>query len=338
MHTETTTPVWELYRDGITQSMLQSFLKCKERFRLSNVEGLKLGGVRSTAALDFGELFHRILEVVYGAFGEAEDKAKFVADIPRMVEEFIDKSYDAALEEYKEMPKGVEAFEAMQLKYVAAHELAVGYFEFHEKDWEELQWVELEKVFDIPYKTLRGNTIRIRGKRDGGFRSRGGLYLFETKTKGRIDNEFIIDTLGFDLQVGIYSDSLEYDYQEVPAGCLYNVARRPQLKRKYNESLTDFRERIRAHIASDPEHYYLRFPVTFSEDERSRWKNEFAHIVDELESWNEGQYRYRNQASCQTIYGSCPFLRLCSSGDTSLYRRREGMFLELTGDSDEATS
>ena len=236
------------------------------------------------------------------------------------------------------MPTGVDGFQDIQMQHMVAKVLAKGYFEHYKSDWVDLNWKGLEQVFDIPYTTKKGNTIRLRGKLDGAYESRGGLFLFETKTKGRIDSAYIVDTLGFDLQVGLYSYAMERVYGEAPRGVLYNVIRRPQLKRKASERMSEFESRIASDIDAQPEHYYMRFPLLFDDAERARWEVEFSNMVDHLEAWYGNMYRYRNPSSCKTYWGSCPFLRICSSNDRTLYRKREGLFLELSGEQDEATS
>ena len=53
-------PTWDLYRDGITYSLLSKFFVCRERFRLSTVEGWSETGLQS--GLEFGSAFHACLE------------------------------------------------------------------------------------------------------------------------------------------------------------------------------------------------------------------------------------------------------------------------------------
>ena len=53
-------PAWDLYRDGISYSLLSRFINCRERFRIYAVEGL--APIDTTDYLEFGTIFHRLLE------------------------------------------------------------------------------------------------------------------------------------------------------------------------------------------------------------------------------------------------------------------------------------
>ena len=53
-------PLWDLEKDGITFSMLSQFLICRERFRLTSVEGWTSKGL--SIPIEFGQIFHWVLE------------------------------------------------------------------------------------------------------------------------------------------------------------------------------------------------------------------------------------------------------------------------------------
>ena len=55
--------LWDPYRDGITYSLLSKFMGCRERTRLSYVEGWI--SKNFSVPLEFGNLFHLLKEVRY---------------------------------------------------------------------------------------------------------------------------------------------------------------------------------------------------------------------------------------------------------------------------------
>ena len=51
---------WNLYEDGITHTMMDTFLTCPHQCYLSYIEGWRSD--RFSYAIEFGDLFHTILE------------------------------------------------------------------------------------------------------------------------------------------------------------------------------------------------------------------------------------------------------------------------------------
>lgn len=320
---------WDLYRDGLTQSMIKSFMTCPEKFRLGTVELLSTGVGKTTGALDFGTLFHLVNERVYGEFKSLDHSEDYPEMIKTRVKATVQESYDKEIIAMRQSIPGIGQYEAVTAVHSLVEMLAYEYFEYHQADFQGMHWEALEQVFCIQYTTKRGNVIPLRGKMDGVFTS-NGLYLFETKTKGRIDLGSIGDLLMFDFQVFLYLLAIETMYEKVPKGVLYNIIRRPNLKKKANDTHLDYVNRVREDVQKDPENYFPRIPCVVTQSERSKWRDELDSILESIEAWywKEGM-QFRNSTACQTQYGTCPYLRMCSRDDMTNYRKRDGLFLEL---------
>jgi hypothetical protein len=334
-HPET---LWDLHRDGVTQGLLGRFLSCPEKHRLAMVEGLS--GARTSGALAFGSLVHEALDKLYGQadreiVGGSEGKAK-----EQLLNGFLVDATLAAMEardikHLRLFPQASPTAEMeMEENYAVARVVLRAYFRHWASDLKQIKWLALEKKFEVPFSPrerlgLDVDDIPLRGKRDGDFLMGKKLWLFETKTKARIEEDNIIDTLSYDLQVCLYMLSMELEYHQVPEGCLYNIIRRPQLKQGKAETLRAFVDRIEKDIAARPEWYFVRYNVVILEEERQRWTYEFNQMMWRLIMWTQGMGHYRDKGACTGRMGTCEYIKVCGHQDFTQFLRREEVFPEL---------
>lgn len=320
--------MWNLYRDGITQSMLNTFLSCPEKMRLSYCQGLE-STKSATSAMEFGNLVHDILDLVYSGFRDAGDQQSFVEDLQPNLTIAIDEYYGIKHEEL--LAEGSDV-NALELNTALAGLILPIYFTTWKEDWSTFQWVALEEVFDevltIEYNGKTYN-IRIRGKFDGVVRINGKLWLFETKTKGRIEEDNIVDKLSLDLQVFLYFWAIQKKYGEYPVGVVYNILRKPQQRRKADEDIKSFATRVGIEVRKDPAHYFMRINGSVTQAEIREWELEFHQIMKQLISWFEGDFHYKNTTHCMGSFTPCLFLGLCGGGRHEFYRPRKKLFKEL---------
>ena len=93
----------------------------------------------------------------------------------------------------------------------------------------------------------------------------------ENKTKGQIDEEGILASLPFDLQTMLYVYCLQKHLGQKVEGVLYNVIRRPGLRRKKTEQIEEFVDRIQDDVVKRPMHYFMRWRVEFLEEDIENW-------------------------------------------------------------------
>lgn len=253
-------PAWDLYRDGISYSLLCKYRNCRERFRISTVEGYRPADRK--AALDFGTVFHKALEY-------AAQKKTSSQIITQVMKFYKDTSIDPML--------------IRQACVLLPH-----YSTYYAKD--RYNYIGQEEVFDIPYKSItNGKIIRLRGRRDEVYEYNKAIWLQENKTKVQIDEDKIMQTLPHDLQTMLYVYSMTHDYKDRKiGGVLYNVIRRPKLQQGAKESETQFLTRLNEHISKDPSHYFKRYQVELVQSDITNFYNTtLVPIIENMVIWWE---------------------------------------------------
>jgi hypothetical protein len=263
-------PLWTL-DDGITYSILSKFDVCRHRFHIAQVQGWKPKKINY--ALEFGNIFHHLVE--------AQDRGIDNKDMGRIVENYVQHRIETSHAD----STTITELSIMGETCLKTFEHYVVYWQqnpcfeirgkwYYEKDF---NWIGKEIAFDVKYRMPNGRVVRLRGKQDGKFnisRKIQGNWLFETKTKGRIDPDGITKGLHKDLQTGLYMTAMQImDKGVCPQGVLYNVIRRTQLKPRVNEKASDFAKRVEEDIQKRPEWYFMRWSREITEYELENFKS-----------------------------------------------------------------
>lgn len=327
---------WDFYRDGVTQSFISGWLTCREKARLDMVNGLRQ--VRGADAFSYGTLTHEALEVLY-APGRQPTGPEMDAAMKTALANVLKENPRATADTLNKVTE--------QAKVVRV--VVEAYFKFWHKDFKEIAWVAREKEFKHAYKLPSGRMTFVRGKRDGDFRAgktAPRLFLFETKTKSRLDEDNLMDWLPLDLQTNLYFWAMKQDYGETPAGVKYNVLRKPGLRQGVSETFDAFLKRIVKDVAKEPEKYFHRYDVAVLAEEIGAWEIGFAEVMRDIEAWWNGIAltfkvptslpvvapsggHYMNPTACIGKYGACEFLKLCGRGEKTGLFQRETPFNEL---------
>jgi hypothetical protein len=319
---------WDMTEDGLTQSMLGLFALCPQKAHYKLIEGIEIP--RRDRALDFGTFFHEVLDKVYTAQKENNTLPNY-----GMIGEQCYKQAKARLIEESTDIKDLQEFE---VNYGVCQTLLRHYFNKWTKEDKYTKWVDLERVFEFPYKLRDGTVVMIRGKFDGIFRDKkGNVWLFETKTKSNITGNHIMEKMAFDLQVMVYLKAVEYVYKVKPAGVLYNLVKRPNFDYKGTyykkpETVPAFLERVSSHIDSNVEDYFTRYHVSITKQEvETFFLQDLDYLIQRMYEWQQGGIsNFRNSGACSMWNRPCEYLPICSSGDRSNYRKRKEIFPELT--------
>jgi hypothetical protein len=317
-------PLWDLYRDGVTQGSLRRFRTCPEQFYLHYVEGWSAKS--QSDAIAFGDAFHNVLSEVHQgrSINNATDRYKKQSIVPKMT---------ASMREDLETLCG-------QIRVVTD-----AYMKFWHKDKKKRKWIAREKKFSTGYGAALN--IPLKGRWDGLYEEGKKLWLHETKTKSQIDELSIPSLLPFDLQTMLYCYTAEQTYGKKIAGTVYDCVRRPGLRRGAKETLKDFLARTKADIANRPKHYFMRWEVSLSSTDVSRWvEHQLRPRVLELVRWwedikpriKEGGSRWDSplhfidDAGLVGRYGRCDlFFAITQQNYHNLYRRKV-IYPELQGE------
>jgi hypothetical protein len=263
-------PVWDLYRDGLTRSLIAKWMVCPERFRLYTVEGLAEDR-GFDAAIGYGDLWHAAEEA------KAKGGHPFVA-----IREEADRQSARYPLDHDQIAKWVALCDAQFRVYL----------KYWEKSEGKRTLIEGEKSFRYLLKLDDGRVIPIRGKRDSVFgRKAGGrklVVLQENKTKGRVDDIGIARSLDLDLQTMMYVDSL-YAEGIKPDEVLYNVIRRPLAdgrRQKKGETYKAFIERV---TSEHPKGQFWRWVYQITEREMETFRRRVLHpILTTIADWWDG--------------------------------------------------
>jgi hypothetical protein len=322
---------WELDRDGVTQSLLAKWLQCPERARLAYIEGFS--SIYLSKHLEFGSLVHEVLDRIYTSWLLGKQ-----ADSPIDLQVYVKNGL--TIQKSKDQERinslGIQSQDAVDMleeNYAIAEPTLSEYFAHWQSDWGRFEWVGLEEKFNMPFETpFSDKPIYLRGKFDGIMRLGGKLWLFETKTKSRIEEEDIVDKLGFDLQVCMYLYALEKIYGERPKGVIYNIMRRSSVRRDKDMSLIAYSNKIREDIKKRREFYFMRYECSMTDDDREKWLKNFNGMMQAFIAWTKGENQFQNHMSCSGQFGRCEFLNICGKSDVTFYKKRPLVFPELDGE------
>lgn len=295
-------PVWagpESAEDngGITFSLLNRFISCRERFRLLVVEGLQ-GNRGFNHKIEYGSCWHVCEEALAANLPWEPALALYARDLCR------------------KYPTSVEQVTHWWSVCKVQFPIYVDYWKKH-KDVVERTPLLQEAKFNVPYALPSGRVVRLRGKWDSvdliGKGKNQAIYLMENKTKGDIREQQLQRQLTFDLQTMIYLVALgNYQTEKgqyrlggegIPRGMpikgvRYNVIRRPlsggkgtitQKKGSKNvrpESKAEFYARVASYIQAEPETYFMRWKIEVAPTDIDRFRRECLDpILEQLCNW-----------------------------------------------------
>ena len=315
---------YSLQSHGVTQSLLGMWRECKQKARLYL---LRWTPNRTGKALTHGILGHSVLE----HFHKMQQKdSKFIpteAQVAKVVQVHARKH--AAKEGSRWSGEQQQEFEMIVAQLTAVYP---AYFEFWRK--KPLKWVNVEGVFRVPFvyanKNGKNCSTWLNGRLDGAYMSSKKLWLMDAKNKSRIDENELGDTLLRDFQINFYLLAVQILTGKVPEGFTYNIIRRPGLKLGKKESMPGHVQRIRKHIADEPEHYFKRFEVSVDNNDLVMFKQELCDTLTEFHTWFHGgmPVQFFGQP-CVGKYGMCQYVPIDYRDDYSTFHKRKAIFSEL---------
>jgi len=327
--------VWDFWRDGVTQSFLSTWSACPEQARLRYVQGWTER--RVSEPLEFGNLFHFVLSELYHGKRKLPDAARINTNMDTWYDEWCrDRKVVSSTEE-----------ETMSKVFALARPTLAGYVDRWAGDWtgryklgcdvvRPVKWIATEQVFRVPFVFPDEKVVHLTGMFDGVFEdAKGGVWLLETKTKSRIDEDGLSASLPFDRQVCLYLWALRQKYGKQVRGVLYNVVRRPGNRLGKTEKLAAFESRIATDIRSKlgTGHHFIRWEVRMSAKELNAWDASYlTPALHDVRAWWEGRRpHYMNPDALFSKYGKASMFNPIVSGDFTGHYRRTRAFNELPG-------
>lgn len=267
---------WQFQRDGVSPSLINEFLLCREHFRLGTAEGWRSSGYEFS--IEFGNIFHWL-----HAQRCKMKKDRPVAEMLKLYKEvFAKQKIVMTPTDKRDQETGYAMTTAVWPEYCTK------YKEDLKRKWTLFEDpVSIEYVYyisGIDFKT------RLRGVLDGLYEEEGGLVLHEMKTKSQM-NPFAIQTvLHLDVQVMTYATILRKLYPNKKIkGCSYDLIRRPGSNPKKNETLQQYSKRIAGNVKNEPDHYFARPHLDLSNEDIDKWVAAFLDpLLNEMGKWVRG--------------------------------------------------
>lgn len=299
--------------DGTTQSLMQAFFACRQRFVLELNRWAHTNLTRTTG---FGSMFHDPLDSIYTKYME---KKKLTTDkeLNKLLDDFVKTKRNQLL--------GLKE-EEIELAKAKCFALLHCYMIYYSDDFKKNKFTEIESIFDVKFYEFR-----LRGKKDGAFTLSKKSWNIEHKTSGRIDEDRLLYKLAIDFQNQFYILADEQDPRINKAGTIQNIIRKSQHKMKAGESVKDFQERYIDLIEADPKYFFLRYEIPYTEKDKG---NFMLELIDKLNVIKEFLIRkgpiFKCQGCCDAPF-PCHFLEACATGKLGHgYYQKKVLFEELT--------
>lgn len=325
----------------LTNSRLRTFLACQRLHQIRYVAGYQ--AVDTADVLVFGDLVHVALE----AWWKAHQAGLGPVALSHAIEAIKAK---AATSERVDDVAAAKA-ELLMVGYDARWSAAMA----------DLEVLGVETQFRAPLPGATGQPcagVQQAGKLDvlARKRSDGTVWLVEHKTAGGdiSPTSSYWQRLRMEPQVSMYyvgAKSLGYEL----AGCIYDVIQRPDTKpysatpmdkrkytkagalyanqREFDETLDEFKARLAAAIAAEPNEYYQRAEVVRLPDELEEFKADVLATWLQIKAAERAGHVPRNPDACHRYGRPCQFYEVCSGAasldDESKYVRLESVHPEL---------
>ena len=318
---------WSLWKDGVSQSFIASYLTCREQTRLKYIELWQSKTI--SLPLEFGNCFHWMLKNIY--------TPKKVSMNPAAIKALMAK-YKNFWKKHNPIPSKKQ-LEKQEIVYGMCTQVLPEYVKRWDGDWKNKytygantvkpkKWLALENRYEIPYTYPDGKKTFLLAVFDGCFYDkRKRLWLFETKTKSRIDEETLQDMILQDVQIMLSLWIIKNVLDRIPSGVLYNVIRRPGQKLLKDENLKSFLGRIKKDVSNPKryDHYFKRWEFAINWNEVKQWKKDFLDpVMMEIRMWYEGKLTtYINPYSLVNQYGRSDMYNIIVRGDKTNYSQRK---------------
>jgi len=331
--------VWQFWDHGVTQSLLGEFLTCRKTCELNYVQGWK--PKHEKTALTDGRIGHYVLHWMRYRRDPlpGPDTVMWLVNQYQIdwEAELADAGEQATEQEQEKMRQSLEVMRVLLDRYVKRWQgdWTGEYPEGYGATW-PAWWVDSELSFAVPYTFPDGAQTVIRGVWDWlFFDKKGRLYISDVKFKARIDEDLIQDTLEFDRQVMLYLWAVMHTFDEKIGGVLYDVIRRPQLRKRQDDSIGSFVDRIRDDL-DDPkrtDHYFKRYDLGITKKEIDRWQKRWLDpVMQDVRAWWEGTApHYMNDDALQRKYGRSDYYLPLVKNVYDHHYQRSTPFSEIEG-------
>jgi hypothetical protein len=331
----------------LTSSSLKTYRECARKYDLSYRQGFR--PVRESEPLRFGTLLHDGLEAWWLA----------------VKQERLDRLTPAL--------EAISGNAQEQLDRIKAQELMIGYETRWARDVGIYEVLAVEARFTAPVlnpETMAASrTWQLSGKVDVIVRRRDTkrVSVVEHKSTSEAiesDSDGYWSKLAIDGQISHYIVGAETLGHEVDE-CLYDVLKKPAIRllqatpiesRKFtkagelyanqranDETLDEFRARLRADILEKPDWYFQRKTVPRLSSQLEDWLFDTWQLGRQIREGELAGRAARNPDACFRYNSRCPFWECCTAGlipeeHPDLFRRLSNVHPELAEEKSHAAA
>jgi len=191
--------------------------------------------------------------------------------------------------------------------------------------------VLLEAPLVNPRTGRASRTFSRAGKTDGVISRDDGLWLYELKTTS-MEPSTLVPQLRRGTQLATYSSIWHQMGGDPIVGHIVDIVKKPKLKRKDDEPLSAWADRLVAQMLKDPSKYFLREELPWSQHHVEETDQVYWDIARMIRYCDRHGYIAARGAHCATVFGGCEYRRLCWYGDSEGYRISDTPHEELYGD------
>lgn len=322
----------------ITSSSVRSFRTCARLHRYKYIDLVE--SLVKSDALRLGSLTHLGLNELWRQIMTGE------RDIDRVMEVIAENEADPF-----DVVKCQEMLRGYNLRW------GIDFEGLYQLDTSSNPLIEgIEQSFDVPIVNpdtgypMRG--MRLHGQVD--VKCTGSIVEHKTTSLDITPGSPYWRRLALDNQISNYLIALGVD------SCLYDVIRKPSIKpfketphekRKYkadgvlyktqhdrDETSEEYRVRLQAAIADDPERYYQRGTVVRLESELVEAQHDIYQQAQMIRQSLKADRWPRNSDSCMMYNSECAFFDVCSNtaslDDPTRFKKKETAHTEINNDND----
>jgi hypothetical protein len=261
---------------------------CTKKFYYGNVLGLI--PKKTTSALTIGSVIHECFDSLF--------KGKSKTDILTDIKNTFRKSQSESLDPNEQERLTIDEYTVLGMW---------NNYPMNEMEFEE---VHPEESFKVKLDGLRG--VYLTGRVDGLVKRQGKWWIREVKTTS-MDRRSFQSKASVSYQASGYIYGIEKQFNNKIEGIVYDVIKRPLLRRKVEESAMDFGERIYDDYR-DPkkkEFYYDRHFSYRTSKEISEFEKDMVELAKDIRVRKRVGNWYRNTDSCYSFNSECPYKKIC---------------------------
>jgi len=304
-------------------SALKTFRSCPRKFFWKYI--MRLRPKRLSQPLAVGIVTHDAIGAWYGG---RKKSMKAIADkrVAKLEAKLHETEALYSQEDYDKFTTAVSTLRGMLRGYARSY------------DPDRKKWNLKEGMVEVEFKVDLG-TFTFQGKIDLLTPKKKAWILVEHKTASNVGDSYI-DRLPMDTQIRAYIFGALKGLGIKVDHVLYDVIKKCKLRRKSNEDVEEFNERIELDYAANPGKYFYREPLNFDIDDINNFRFEMqqtheacVRLIESAKDPLEPRFWTPFDSTCNDYFKLCEYHKLCTEGVCGgcevFYHQGEKMHIEL---------